>query len=101
MMPIDFLPEADQEMLEAARYYQSLSSGLGDDYLTEVELAVQSIALSPQTWPVLEGDFRRRLVKRFPFGVIYRIEPGIIVIIAVAHLRKKPGYWKKRIRRTE
>lgn len=100
-MPIDFLPEADQEMLEAARYYQSLSSGLGDDYLAEVEHAVQSIALSPRTWPVLEGDFRRRLVKRFPFGVIYRIEPDIIVIIAVAHLRKKPGYWKKRISRSE
>lgn len=100
-MPIDFLPEADQEMLEAARYYQSLSSGLGDDYLAEVEHAVQSILLSPQTWPVLEGDFRRRLVKRFPFGVIYRIEPDIIVIIAVAHLRKKPGYWKNRISQRE
>lgn len=100
-MPIDFLPEADQEMLEAARYYQSLSSGLGDDYLAEVEHAVQSIALSPQTWPVLEGDFRRRLVKRFRFGVIYRIELDLIVIIAVAHLRKKPGYWKKRISRSE
>jgi hypothetical protein len=100
-MSIEFLPEADQEMLEAARYYQSLSSGLGDDYLAEVEHAVQSIALFPQTWPVLEGDFRRRLVKRFPFGVIYRIEPDIIVIIAVANLRKKPGYWKKRISRSE
>jgi hypothetical protein len=96
MMPIDFHPEADQEMFEAARYYQSLSSGLGDDYLDEVECAVRSIATSPQTWPILEGDFRRRLVKRFPFGVIYRIEPDKILIIAVAHLRKKPGYWKNR-----
>lgn len=98
MTPIDFLPEADQEMLEAARYYQSLSSGLGADYLDEVERAVQSLASSPQTWPVLEGHYRRRLVKRFPFGVIYRIEPDKILIVAVAHLRKKPGYWKNRIR---
>ncbi len=97
-MPIDFLPEADHEMFEAARYYQSLSSGLGDDYLDEVERAVHSIETSPQTWPVLEGDFRRRLVRRFPFGVIYRIEPDKILIIAVAHLRKKPGYWENRIR---
>jgi len=101
MMPTDFLPEADQEMLEAARYYQSLSSGLGDDYLAEVEHAVQSIASSPQTWPVLEGDLRRRLIKRFPFGILYRIEPDKILIIAVAHLRKKPGYWKKRISLSE
>ncbi len=97
-MSIDFLPEADQEMAEAARYYQSLSSSLGDDYLDEVERAVHSAATSPQTWPILEGDFRRRLVKRFPFGVIYRIEPDKILIVAVAHLRKKPGYWKKRIK---
>jgi hypothetical protein len=98
MMPIDFLPEADQEMIEAARYYQSLSSGLGDDYLDEVERAVHSIATSPQTWPIFEGDFRRRLVKRFPFGVIYKIESDKILIIAIAHLRRKPGYWKKRIK---
>jgi hypothetical protein len=101
MMPVDFLPEADQEMVEAARYYQSLSSGLGEDSLTEVEHAVQSIASSPQTWPVLEGDLRRRLIKRFPFGILYMIEPDKILIIAVAHLRKKPGYWKKRISQSE
>jgi len=101
MIPVDFLPEAAQEMIEAARYYQSLSSGLGNDYLSEVEHAVQSIASSPQTWPVLEGNLRRRLIKRFPFGILYRIEPDKILIIAVAHLRKKPGYWKKRISRSE
>jgi hypothetical protein len=56
MVPIDFLPEADQEMLEAARYYQSPSSGPGVDYLAEVEHAVQSIALSPHTWPVPIDD---------------------------------------------
>src|SRR5512147_2838164 len=94
MMRMGFLSEADQEILEAARYYQSLASGLGDDYLDEIERAVHSIATSPQTWPILEGGFRRRLVKRFPFGVIYRIEPDKILIIAVAHLRKKPGTGK-------
>lgn len=97
MIPVDFLPEADQEMLEAARYYQSLSPGLGDDYIAEVERAVHSIASSPKTWPILEGTLRRRLIKRFPFGVLYRIEPDKFLIVAVAHLRKKPGYWKKRI----
>lgn len=49
MTSIEFLPAADQEMIEAACYYQALSAGLGDDYLAEVEHAVQSIALSPQT----------------------------------------------------
>jgi hypothetical protein len=99
-MPIEFFPEAEQEMIEAALYYQSLSSGLGNEFLAAVERAVHSIATSPQTWPILEGDLRRRLIKRFPFGILYRIEPDEILIVAVAHLRKKPGYWKKRISRS-
>ena len=96
MKPVIFLPEAEQEMLEAAIYYQSQSLGLGLDYLSEVERAIQAIAESPTTWPVIDDELRRRLVRRFPFGVLYRIEPQEIVIIAVAHLRRKPGYWKGR-----
>ncbi len=98
MKPVVILPEAEQEMLEAAQYYHSQSPGLGRDYLFEVERAVRSIATSPQTWPILEGDLRRRLIRRFPCGILYRIDPDEIVIIAVAHLRKKPGYWGNRVK---
>lgn len=96
MKPIIFLPEAEEEMNEAARYYDSQASGLGTDYLSEVERAVETIAESPMTWPKIEGDLRRRLVRRFPFGILYFIEIEEIVIVAVAHLRRRPGYWKKR-----
>ena len=99
MKPVVFLHGAEQEMLEAAIYYQSRASGLGIDYLSEVERAVQAIAESPNRWPIIEGELRRRLVRRFPFGILYRIESEEIVIIAVAHLRRKPGYWKERIKR--
>ena len=98
MKPVVFLPEAEQEMIEAAKYYQLQASGLGVDYLSEVERAVQSIAESPRTWPVIEGGLRRRLIRRFPFGILYRIAPTEIVIIAIAHLKRRPGYWKKRIK---
>ncbi|MBI5025569.1 MAG: type II toxin-antitoxin system RelE/ParE family toxin [Nitrospirae bacterium] len=97
MKPIIFLPEAEEEMYEAARYYESQASGLGIDYLSEVERAVASIAESPETWPKFDGELRRRLVRRFPFGILYYIESEEIVIVAVAHLRRRPGYWKKRI----
>jgi hypothetical protein len=92
-----FLPEAEQEMLEAAHYYESQSPGLGTEFLSEVDRAVHSIITSPHTWPILEGALRRRLIRRFPCGILYRIEPEEILIIAVAHLRKRPGYWKERI----
>jgi len=55
MTSVVFLPEAEQEMIEAARYYESQASGLGLDYLAEVERAVKSIAESPMSWPVIEG----------------------------------------------
>ena len=98
MKPVVFLPDAEHEMIEAAVYYESQSSGLGSDYLSEVERAIQAIAKSPMTWPIVGGELRRRLMKRFPFGMLYRIDPEEIVIIAVAHLRRKPGYWRKRIK---
>jgi plasmid stabilization system protein ParE len=97
MKPVGFLPEAEQEMLEAASYYESQAAGLGEDYLSEIERAVASIAESPNTWPIIGGKLRRRLVRRFPFGILYSVEPEEIVIIAVAHLRRKPGYWRERI----
>ena len=92
-----FLPEAREEMIEAARYYESQAPGLGIDYLSEVERAVASITAFPETWPKLEGDLRRRLVRRFPFGILYFIETEKTIIVAVAHLRRRPGYWKNRI----
>ena len=97
MKPAVFLPEAEQEMLEAAHYYESHSPGLGADFLREIDQAVQSIKTTPNTWPILEGALRRRLIRRFPCGILYKIEPKEILIIAVAHLRKRPGYWKERI----
>ncbi len=100
MMHVVFLPEAEQEMLEAALYYQSQASKLGIDFLSEVERATKFIAESPNTWPILEGKLRRRLIKRFPFGILYRVESEKIVVIAVADLRRKPGYWEKRIQKT-
>lgn len=97
MNPVVFLPQAEQEMLEAARYYESQAAGLGADYLLELERAIAAIAESPKTWPIIEGELRRRLVRRFPFGILYYIDPNEIVVVAVSHLRRKPSYWRGRI----
>lgn len=99
MKPVIFLPDAEQEMLEAAKYYETHATNLGIDFLSEVERSVNSIAEFPVTWPVIENELRRRLVRRFPFGILYRIDPTEIVVVAVAHLRRKPGYWKERIKK--
>lgn len=97
MIPVILLPDARDEMFEAAVYYESKASGLGVDFITEAESAVLSISKAPATWPVIEGKMRRYLLKRFPFGILYFAETEKIVIVAVAHLRRRPGYWKERL----
>ncbi len=83
-------------MTEAAKYYEHQAAGLGVEFLLELEHAVETIKEAPTTWPIIEGQLRRRLLRRFPFGVLYHIDEKEIIIIAVAHLRRKPNYWKTR-----
>ena len=95
-MTFSFHPEAEAEFIRAIEYYENSERGLGYDFSIEVHSAIQNIVSFPTAWPVMEEDVRRCLVKRFPFGVIYSIEPGTIYILAVMHLRRHPYYWKNR-----
>jgi toxin ParE1/3/4 len=93
MPEIAFHTNADEEMRTAAAYYEG---GLGDQFLDEVEEGLQRIQQFPRLWPIYEDDYRRYLLKRFPFGLIYQIDPEQIFLIAVAQLHRRPGYWRRR-----
>ena len=84
-------------MNEAALFYEGRSAGLGLDFLEEVEQTVASILTHPTSGPVISQNIRRRIVRRFPFGVLYAVQGDQIVIVAVAHLKRRPHYWKGRI----
>jgi hypothetical protein len=71
MTAIVFLPPAQEEMTAAARYYQTQSMGLGTEYLAEVERTITAITSHPKAAPKVKQDIRRRLLKRFPFGILY------------------------------
>jgi hypothetical protein len=96
MPAIVFHTNATEEMRAAAAYYEGRERGLGDQFLDEVEEGLQKIQQFPRLWPVYEGEYRRYLLKRFPFGLMYRIDPEQIFIIAIAHLHRRHGYWKSR-----
>lgn len=94
---------AEQEAAEAADWYEDQHPGLGDQFLTEVERAMEAIAESPRTWPIWQGTspdsgIHRFLLARFPYGIAYIVEEGP-VIIAVAHLHRRPLYWQDRLGR--
>lgn len=91
-----FHPEAEAEFLEAISYYEDCEPGLGEEFSLEVYSTVQNILLYPSAWLILEGNVRRCLVNRFPFGVLYSIEGDRIYILAIMHLHRYPDYWKNR-----
>lgn len=96
-MTFDFHPEAFEEFVDAVAYYEDCAPGLGMDLSREVHTAVQNVVDYPTLWPEIEGDVRRCLVHRFPYAVLYSIEPNGVFILAVMHLRRDPQYWKHRI----
>ncbi len=97
MTRVVFLREAEEEMLAAARYYNVESAGLGSEFLTEVERTAEALLQHPHAGPVIRKGIRRRLLARFPFGLLYQIDEDDIVILAVMHLRRRPGYWEQRL----
>jgi plasmid stabilization system protein ParE len=93
-----FHPEAEAEFLEANAYYEERAPGLGLDFSAEVRAAIQRIQAFPLAWQVLEGEIRRALAHRFPYGVLYAVEDECIWIIAVMNLHRQPEYWRDRLK---
>ena len=95
-MRYEFHPDALDEYQEAALYYADCRRGLELRFVECVESAIQRILNAPYAWGILEDDVRRCLTPVFPYSVIYSIEPDYILMLAVTHCRRKPGYWKYR-----
>jgi plasmid stabilization system protein ParE len=92
-----FHPKAEQEFDEAVRYYEDCQPGLGVEFAEEVYATIARISQFPDAWSPVSKNTRRCLISRFPYGVIFQIKSGILRIIAVANLHRRPMYWKDRI----
>lgn len=92
-----FLPAAQKELDEAIHWYAQQAFGLGDSFLVEFLRSLQLIERHPAGWHPLSENTRRCRMRRFPYGVIYTIDPQGILIVAVAHLHRHPTYWRSRV----
>ena len=92
-----FHPEAETEFVKAVEYYEEHEEGLGLDFTVEIYSTIERILAHPRAWPVIEGDIRRSLVRRFPYGLLYAEEGHKIFVVAVMHLHREPDYWKPRM----
>ena len=94
-MVVRFSSSAAEEVTHAARYYEAEVDGLGKAFLEKLQDGISEIKQFPSASRILSGDFRRHLLSRFPYGIIYRVQKDTIFVAAVMHLRRKPGYWKE------
>ena len=96
-MTVRLISPAEDELAEAVSFYESRRSGLGLDFLDEFESAVSRLRGRPEAWKVFAPGFRRCLFQRFPYGLVYAVREPEIIIVAVMHLHKMPGYWAGRL----
>lgn len=83
-------------MNAAARWYEGQQDNLGKHFLAEVQAAGTKIRINPLIYRVIDGDVRSCPVKRYPYSVLFRIQGPLIVVVAVMHHRRNPGFWKGR-----
>ena len=96
-MKVIFHPEASEEKLESAKFYEARSEGLGSDFLAAVEETTRRIEQFPEAGPVDRATIRKRIVPGFPFTVLYEVHSDRIFIAAVMHQHRRPGYWRERV----
>lgn len=90
-------PAALQELEEAAAFYDLQSSGLGEAFLDDFERAGGQILLLPDSSPIASRHARRKLMARFPYAVVYSLIDDDVFVLAVAHSRRRPFYWRDRL----
>jgi|SRR5579885_3578448 len=96
-MKFEFHPEALTEYEEATNRYAQIDPELASRFVSSVEDAIRRLVDAPLRWRIIEDDVRRCLTHVFPYGILYTVEPEFILIVAVMHCSREPGYWKKRI----
>lgn len=93
--PLEFHPLALAEGEDAAAWYAERDPRVAARFVEELEAAFALIVEAPGRWPAF-FDTRRVLLPRFPYFVLYRDEPSRILVVAIAHARRRPGYWQGR-----
>jgi len=97
-MNSEFLPEADEEFREAVRYYEKEAPGVGLRFVAEVRRGVTFIIENPYAAASVGSGIRRKVLNHFPYSLLYAVESELLVIVAVAHQKRRPRYWRGRVK---
>lgn len=95
-MRYEFHPEAEREFIEEAAYYESEMPGLGGRFASEIERAVDLLLEHQESGASIDAELRHFVLRRFPHSIIYSVIEDTLFVVAIAHSRWKPGYWRSR-----
>lgn len=96
MTRVELSPAARQELLDARAFYAAVTPALGQRFESTIDAVLQRIASSPTTWPQVSPRLRRYVVSEFPYSVLYRCVRDHVLVVAIAHQRRRFGYWRRR-----
>lgn len=91
------LAQAQQEISEAFDWYFNRSHEAADAFLTEIGASLKQIASHPQLYPAFTKNTRRRVLANYPYFIVFQEKEDIILVVAIAHAKRRPGYWRKRV----
>jgi hypothetical protein len=92
-----FHSAAEADLAATVEYYEACEPGLREDFFLEVQASLANVLAYPLAWPAKEVNIRQCLLHRFPYGVLYGVEPDGIEILAIMHLHRRPGSWRDRL----
>jgi plasmid stabilization system protein ParE len=90
-------PEADAEFAGAVRYYADIDPQLGVRFYREIERLIRAVCEQPDRFFRFSPPARRALSREFPYSVVYLVQPDRVWIVAVMHMKRRPGYWRERL----
>jgi plasmid stabilization system protein ParE len=96
MIPVDLLPAARHDFDESFNWYAQRSVAAAGKFSIAFDDTLHLIAESPELFAGIDSVHRACLVKHFPYRIVYRIERTRVVVVAVAHAKRRPGFWKGR-----
>jgi hypothetical protein len=99
MTPVQIPSFVEKELLEAITYYDNQRDGLGDDFASEVKRTLNRIAIFPEASPRVTPHVRLGLVRRFPYGLLYHVLSGSVLILALLHQKEGPDSRRRKVRR--
>jgi plasmid stabilization system protein ParE len=96
MIKVEFHPEAEHELLEARLWYRERSKLAARAFATDIAASLRYIVASPSRSREDESGERRFVLSKFPFSIIYHVTGNVVFVTAVAHQKRRPGYWRTR-----